>query len=110
MTQLEFMEQDTVLVLDAKDTIIGSASKKDSHVFAGGQPYGILHRAFSVFLIDASTGKMLLQQRAASKITFPNVRVVWNVLFETSQSACGPVWLTPLSSPFSSLHDRVVSG
>jgi len=36
------------------------------------QPRGLLHRAFSVFLFDAE-GRLLLQQRAASKITFPNV-------------------------------------
>lgn len=36
------------------------------------QPRGILHRAFSVFLFD-SQGRLLLQQRAASKITFPDV-------------------------------------
>jgi isopentenyl-diphosphate delta-isomerase type 1 len=32
----------------------------------------MLHRAFSVFLFN-SEGKLLLQQRAASKVTFPNV-------------------------------------
>jgi isopentenyl-diphosphate delta-isomerase len=32
-----------------------------------------LHRAFSVFLFDESTGELLLQKRAATKITFPNV-------------------------------------
>ena len=31
---------------------------------------GLLHRAFSVFLFN-SEGKLLLQQRAAAKITFP---------------------------------------
>lgn len=34
---------------------------------------GLLHRAFSVFLFDPSTGKLLLQRRAAEKITFPNM-------------------------------------
>lgn len=36
------------------------------------QPRGILHRAFSVFLFD-SKNRLLLQQRAKSKITFPSV-------------------------------------
>jgi len=36
------------------------------------QPRGILRRAFSVFLFN-SEGKLLLQQRAPTKITFPNV-------------------------------------
>ena len=38
--------------------------------FEEGQPRGLLHRAFSVFLFN-SENKLLLQQRAASKITFP---------------------------------------
>lgn len=33
---------------------------------------GLLHRAFSVFLFD-SNKRLLLQQRAAEKITFPNM-------------------------------------
>ena len=78
MTQTDMMEKDTVLVLDDKDNVIGSASKRKSHEFEMGQPRGILHRAFSVFIFDKSTGKMLLQQRASTKITFPNVsRVGW---------------------------------
>lgn len=34
---------------------------------------GLLHRAFSVFLFDPDTGKLLLQQRADEKITFPSM-------------------------------------
>jgi len=34
---------------------------------------GLLHRAFSVFLFDPETGKLLLQKRAPEKITFPNM-------------------------------------
>lgn len=33
---------------------------------------GLLHRAFSVFLFDPQTKKLLLQQRATEKITFPD--------------------------------------
>jgi isopentenyl-diphosphate delta-isomerase len=33
---------------------------------------GLLHRAFSVFLFD-SNNRLLLQQRASEKITFPNM-------------------------------------
>src|SRR5690606_8301969 len=33
---------------------------------------GLLHRAFSVFLFD-SNWRLLLQQRASEKITFPNM-------------------------------------
>ena len=78
MTQTDMMEKDTVLVLDDLDNVIGSASKKDSHVFEPDQSRGILHRAFSVFLFDESTGELLLQKRASTKITFPNVRVIPN--------------------------------
>jgi len=73
LSQQDLMEKDTVLVLDEHDNLKGSASKKDSHVFSEGQPRGVLHRAFSVCLFDKSDGRLLLQQRAASKITFPNV-------------------------------------
>lgn len=34
---------------------------------------GLLHRAFSVFLFRPSDGKLLLQQRATEKITFPDM-------------------------------------
>ena len=76
LSQQDLMEKDTVLVLDNDDMVVGSASKKNSHVFSKEQPRGILHRAFSVFLFDESDGRMLLQQRASSKITFPNVRTI----------------------------------
>ena len=74
MSQDDMMLKDTVLVLNESDDIVGSASKKDSHIFSVSQPRGVLHRAFSVFLLDESTGDLLLQQRASTKITFPNVR------------------------------------
>ena len=81
MSQSQFMERDTVLVLDCDDNVIGSASKKESHVFSPDTPRGILHRAFSVFLFeeDGDDGeggggpRLLLQKRASTKITFPNV-------------------------------------
>lgn len=44
----------------------------ESHIFCPTRPRAKLHRAFSVFLFN-SEGKLLLQQRAADKITFPNV-------------------------------------
>lgn len=73
LSQDDLMIKDTVIVTDDNDNIIGSASKKDSHVFNPDQPVGVLHRAFSVFLFDKSDRTMLLQKRASSKITFPNV-------------------------------------
>ncbi len=74
MSQEDFMIKDTVLVLDEKDNVIGSESKKASHQFNPEQPTGVLHRAFSVFIFDESTNELLLQQRASEKITFPSVR------------------------------------
>jgi isopentenyldiphosphate isomerase len=91
MSQEDMMKKDTVLVLDDNDNVIGSAAKQTSHEFTTDQPRGILHRAFSVFLFDESTGELLLQQRASTKITFPNVSVVnswWRSDFTTEHSDC----------------------
>ncbi|KAK9793172.1 hypothetical protein WJX73_004249 [Symbiochloris irregularis] len=66
------MLKDQCLLVNQHDNIVGQASKKDTHVFSPAQPQGLLHRAFSVFLFNEE-GKLLLQQRAASKITFPCV-------------------------------------
>jgi len=74
MSQQDFMEKDTVIAVTQDDVILGSESKKVSHEFSPDKPRGVLHRAFSVFLFDATSGDLLLQQRAASKITFPSVR------------------------------------
>lgn len=57
-----------VIRVDPQDRVVGHMSKKDSHLVANNLP---LHRAFSLFLFDAH-GRMLLQQRAAEKVTFPS--------------------------------------
>ena len=67
------MHFDEVITVTPSDAITGHATKKQSHIFSLSQPRGILHRAFSVFLFDKSTGKLLLQKRAGHKVTFPNV-------------------------------------
>jgi isopentenyl-diphosphate delta-isomerase type 1 len=72
LSQEDLMISDECILLDNDDSIIGHVNKKESHVFSAQQPRGQLHRAFSVFLFN-SEGKMLLQQRAADKITFPSV-------------------------------------
>ena len=72
LSQDDFMKKDQVVVVDESDKIVGSASKYDTHVYNKDTPRGRLHRAFSVFLFN-SEGKLLLQQRAAEKITFPKV-------------------------------------
>ena len=61
------MMAEAVLQVDERDVIVGPISKADSHYRVGA-----LHRAFSVLLFN-SEGKMLLQQRAHDKITFPSV-------------------------------------
>ena len=72
LSQEDLMIKDECILLDENDTIIGHVNKKQSHIFSGEQPRGKLHRAFSVFLFD-SDGRLLLQQRASDKITFPSV-------------------------------------
>lgn len=66
------MLKDECFIVDKDDNIIGQGSKHMVHQFSPETPRGILHRAFSVFLFN-SKGELLLQQRAADKITFPNV-------------------------------------
>lgn len=71
-TQEEFMYKDECILLDKDDNVVGHANKKESHVFKPEAPRALLHRAFSVFLFD-DQGRLLLQKRASTKITFPNV-------------------------------------
>lgn len=71
------MERDECILVDTQDRIIGGASKAASHRrlrrdCEDHQAFR-LHRAFSVFLFD-DQDRLLLQQRAGSKITFP---LVW---------------------------------
>lgn len=72
LSQDELMIKDECILVNEKDVIVGHANKKESHIFSPSTPRGKLHRAFSVFLFD-SEGKLLLQQRSLSKITFPGV-------------------------------------
>ena len=87
--QVRLMEE-VCIVLDNDDKPIGSASKKtcmcpvttkcyfsfladdmEGHLMKNINE-GLLHRAFSVFLFD-SKNRLLLQQRASEKITFPDM-------------------------------------
>ncbi|KIW34363.1 isopentenyl-diphosphate delta-isomerase [Cladophialophora immunda] len=69
--QIRLMDE-VCIVLDNDDMPIGSASKKACHLMTNINQ-GLLHRAFSVFLFDPQTKKLLLQQRASEKITFPDM-------------------------------------
>ena len=65
---------DKIPLVDRKDVVIGSASKKECHLKpekGSKEENGLLHRAFSVFLFNTKN-ELLLQQRSATKITFPN--------------------------------------
>jgi len=66
------MHKDECIVVDNHDNVVGHNTKFNCHKFLKDQPTGILHRAFSVFLFN-DQGELLLQQRAADKITFPSV-------------------------------------
>ncbi|KAL1933371.1 hypothetical protein VTP01DRAFT_7461 [Rhizomucor pusillus] len=59
------------IVVDENDKRIGAESKKTCHLMENINK-GLLHRAFSVFLFD-SQNRLLLQQRATEKITFPDM-------------------------------------
>lgn len=72
LTQAQLMDKDQCILVDYHDRIIGKATKYDAHRFTSANPAGLLHRAFSVFLFDKS-GRLLLQQRASEKLTFPDV-------------------------------------
>jgi isopentenyl-diphosphate Delta-isomerase len=69
--QIRLMDE-ACIVLDANDNPLGSASKKTCHLMSNIDN-GLLHRAFSVFLFHPRTHKLLLQQRASEKITFPDM-------------------------------------
>ena len=64
--QKEMMEENCIIV-DNNDQIIGQDSKVNCHLNEGK-----LHRAFSVLLFN-SNNKLLIQQRADEKITFPSI-------------------------------------
>lgn len=69
--QIRLMDE-VCIVLDKDDNAIGTASKKDCHLMTNINK-GLLHRAFSTFLFHPTSKKLLLQQRATEKITFPDM-------------------------------------
>lgn len=87
--QSRLMDERCILV-DEQDNAIGVADKKTcmQHHLSHCLPChdnltpghlmeninkGLLHRAFSAFVFRPSDGKLLLQQRASEKITFPDM-------------------------------------
>jgi hypothetical protein len=80
------MLKDMCITVDETDKVLGAVSKQDSHRFVVSNPTGHLHRAFSVFLFDGQN-RLLIQQRAADKVTFPGV---WHLdlLYERPEAQC----------------------
>jgi len=81
--QIRLMEE-VCIVIDENDNPLRPGTKKEcayppllveltfvGHLMSNIEK-GLLHRAFSLFLFDPSTKKLLLQQRATEKITFPD--------------------------------------
>ena len=64
--QKEMMNENCIVV-DENDKITGQDSKINCHLGNGK-----LHRAFSVLIFN-SNDKLLIQQRADEKITFPSI-------------------------------------
>ncbi len=58
--------EEKVILVDVEDNAIGEMNKMEAHEL------GILHRAFSVFILN-SKGELLLQQRALSKYHSPGL-------------------------------------
>ena len=119
--QIRLMDE-VCIVLDEHDAPIGSASKKvcewrgrrtvDDYVLTGAGhlmdniDQGLLHRAFSVFLFD-SQHRLLLQQRASEKITFPGIDPARGSDIVTPQAdehgahqTCGPIRAAPIRWPY----------
>ncbi len=60
-------DADLVELVDERGNPVGAVPKLAAH-----RPPGVLHRAFSVFLLDTS-GRLLLQKRAAGKYHSPGL-------------------------------------
>ncbi|THU56403.1 hypothetical protein C4D60_Mb11t16890 [Musa balbisiana] len=71
--QRRLMFEDECILVDEHDNVIGHDSKYNCHLMEKIESENLLHRAFSVFLFN-SKFELLLQQRSATKVTFP---LVW---------------------------------
>eukprot|EP01133_Synstelium_polycarpum_P011236 gene11236-13107_t len=80
--QIALMAEECIVV-DENDTPLRPGSKKECHLMTNINQ-GLLHRAFSCFLFNTE-GKLLLQQRAMEKITFPG--------YWTNTVCSHPLWL-----------------
>ncbi|KAG0494990.1 hypothetical protein HPP92_005984 [Vanilla planifolia] len=71
--QRRLMFEDECILVDENDNVVGHESKYNCHLMEKIEKENLLHRAFSVFLFN-SKYELLLQQRSATKVTFP---LVW---------------------------------
>ncbi|XP_074582604.1 isopentenyl-diphosphate Delta-isomerase I-like [Curcuma longa] len=71
--QRRLMFEDECILVDEHDNVVGHDSKYNCHLMEKIESENMLHRAFSVFLFN-SKFELLLQQRSATKVTFP---LVW---------------------------------
>ncbi|WJZ85896.1 hypothetical protein VitviT2T_005407 [Vitis vinifera] len=71
--QRRLMFEDECILVDENDRIVGHDTKYNCHLMEKIESENLLHRAFSVFLFN-SKFELLLQQRSATKVTFP---LVW---------------------------------
>jgi len=70
MDEQRQMLEARVMIVDENDKVVGSCTKYEAHRTELGPQR---HRAFSLFLFDAS-GRLLLQRRSALKLTWP---LIW---------------------------------
>ncbi|KAK4366420.1 hypothetical protein RND71_014300 [Anisodus tanguticus] len=71
--QRRLMFDDECILVDENDRVVGHDTKYNCHLMEKIEAENLLHRAFSVFLFN-SKYELLLQQRSATKVTFP---LVW---------------------------------
>ncbi|KVI07921.1 Isopentenyl-diphosphate delta-isomerase, type 1 [Cynara cardunculus var. scolymus] len=71
--QRRLMFDDECILVDENDNVVGHDTKYNCHLMEKIEKENLLHRAFSVFLFN-SKYELLLQQRSATKVTFP---LVW---------------------------------
>ncbi|KAL3520519.1 hypothetical protein ACH5RR_018668 [Cinchona calisaya] len=71
--QRRLMFEDECILVDENDRVVGHDTKYNCHLMEKIESENLLHRAFSVFLFN-SEYELLLQQRSATKVTFP---LVW---------------------------------
>nr|GLL18004.1 isopentenyl-diphosphate Delta-isomerase I [Ipomoea trifida]GMC47768.1 isopentenyl-diphosphate Delta-isomerase I [Ipomoea batatas]GMC50178.1 isopentenyl-diphosphate Delta-isomerase I [Ipomoea batatas]GMC54050.1 isopentenyl-diphosphate Delta-isomerase I [Ipomoea batatas]GMC54779.1 isopentenyl-diphosphate Delta-isomerase I [Ipomoea batatas] len=71
--QRRLMFEDECILVDENDNVVGHDTKYNCHLMEKIESENLLHRAFSVFLFN-SKYELLLQQRSATKVTFP---LVW---------------------------------